>query len=109
MPMRLVSPVLVGRQDEMARFMAAYDRACAGEPTVVVVAGEAGVGKSRFVREATERAAGSGARVLTGGCVELGGEGVPFVPVVEALRVLVRNTPPGGVFRHDSAHITGGP
>ncbi|MGH2813886.1 MAG: ATP-binding protein, partial [Actinomycetota bacterium] len=33
----------------------------------------------------------AGATVLTGGCVELGGEGVPFVPLVEALRGLVRD------------------
>ena len=31
--------------------------------------------------------------VLTGGCIELGGEGLPLVPLVEALRTLVRTTP----------------
>src|SRR3954469_9093587 len=68
----------------------ALARTAAGEPGVVLVSGEAGVGKSRLL-EGAFRGAGD-VRVLTGGCVELGGEGLPFVPLVEALRALVRTT-----------------
>jgi hypothetical protein len=49
------------------------------------------VGKSRLLEAAFGPT--TDARVLTGGCVELGGEGLPFVPLVEALRALVRTTP----------------
>jgi DNA-binding CsgD family transcriptional regulator/tetratricopeptide (TPR) repeat protein len=70
--------------------VAARDSAVAGEPAVVLVGGEAGVGKTRLVEEAAERARASGARVLTGSCVELGGEGLPLSPVVDALRTLTR-------------------
>ena len=110
MPLRLVSPMVVGRRTELDRFAAAYHRAVADEPNMVLVAGEAGVGKTRFISEATERV-GHDARVLSGGCVELGGEGLPFVPIVEALRSLVRATAPAdldrflGGARHDLARL----
>ncbi|UUT34648.1 ATP-binding protein [Microbacterium elymi] len=39
---------MVGRDDELARLQAAFARASAGEPSAVVVAGEAGIGKSRL-------------------------------------------------------------
>ncbi|MGZ4227873.1 MAG: helix-turn-helix transcriptional regulator [Solirubrobacteraceae bacterium] len=84
----LVSPVLVGRQAEFAALDGALERALAGEATAVVVGGEAGVGKSRLVHELSRRADEAGARVLVGGCVEFGGEGIPFGPLVEVLRSL---------------------
>jgi predicted ATPase len=40
----LVSPVFVGRGEELAALLAALESAAAGEPAVVVVGGEAGVG-----------------------------------------------------------------
>jgi DNA-binding NarL/FixJ family response regulator/Tfp pilus assembly protein PilF len=90
----LVSPVLVGREAELSALVAALDSAVAGEPAVVLLGGEAGVGKTRLVEEAASRARDAGARVLTGGCVELGGEGLPFMPLADALRALMRVTPP---------------
>jgi hypothetical protein len=86
----LVSPVFVGRGPELAALVAALESAIAGEPAVVLVGGEAGVGKTRLVEEAAERARERGARVLTGSCIELGGEGVPLSPLVDALRTLMR-------------------
>jgi DNA-binding CsgD family transcriptional regulator len=89
----LISPVLVGRRREIEALHAAFERAVAGEPGVVVVGGEAGVGKTRLVEEAAGAAGGAGARVLTGACVQLGGEGVPFAPLVDVLRTLAGTTP----------------
>ncbi|HKO28867.1 MAG TPA: AAA family ATPase, partial [Solirubrobacteraceae bacterium] len=86
----LVSPVFVGRGPELAAMVAALDSAVAGEPAIVLVGGEAGVGKTRLVEEAADRARAGGARVLTGSCIELGGEGLPLSPVVDALRTLTR-------------------
>src|SRR4051794_15773773 len=94
MPRELVSPVLVGREAELAAVMAAFAAAVAGDPAVVLLGGEAGVGKTRLVEEAAERARAAGARVLLGGCVELGGEGVPLMPVTDALRSLLRESDP---------------
>jgi DNA-binding CsgD family transcriptional regulator/tetratricopeptide (TPR) repeat protein len=87
----LTSPTFVGRTEELARLAAAGDRAAAGTPTAVLVGGEAGVGKTRLVGELVAAARANGATVLVGGCVELGGEGVPFAPLIEALRGVVRD------------------
>src|SRR5947207_9046914 len=91
---RLVSPVLVGRQRETEAIEARLQQAQAGSPAVVLVGGEAGVGKTRLVDELGRNAAAGGARVLVGRCVPLGGDGLPFAPLVDALRQLVRTTPP---------------
>ena len=87
----LTSATFVGRTEELARLAAAADRAAAGTPTAVVVGGEAGVGKTRLVGELVASARQAGATVLVGGCVELGGEGLPFAPLIEALRGFVRD------------------
>jgi DNA-binding CsgD family transcriptional regulator/tetratricopeptide (TPR) repeat protein len=87
----LTSPTFVGRTEELARLAAAADRAAAGTPTAVLVGGEAGVGKTRLVGELVASARQAGATVLVGGCVELGGEGMPFAPLIEALRPFVRD------------------
>jgi DNA-binding CsgD family transcriptional regulator len=87
----LTSPTFVGRTEELAQLAAAGERAAAGTPTTVLIGGEAGVGKTRLVDEAVAAARANGATVLVGGCVELGGEGVPFAPLIEALRGVVRD------------------
>jgi DNA-binding CsgD family transcriptional regulator len=68
-----------------------------GGPSVVLIGGEAGVGKSRLVREFAARASAAGAQVLTGGCVELGTDGLPFAPFTAVLRDLVRDLGAEGV------------
>jgi transcriptional regulator with PAS, ATPase and Fis domain len=51
MAARVSSPRLVGRAEELARLAAALDRAAAGDPAAVLVAGEVGMGKTRLVAE----------------------------------------------------------
>ncbi|SDC46117.1 regulatory protein, luxR family [Geodermatophilus telluris] len=77
---------LVGRDGELATLVAAVDRAAAGRGAAVLVAGDAGVGKSRLLDELAARAAGRGLRVLTGHCVDLGDVGLPYLPFVDLLR-----------------------
>jgi predicted ATPase len=95
--MRSVSPVLVGRAEQLAVLDAALAPARREGPSVVLIGGEAGVGKSRLVSEFTTRAGAAGARVLTGGCVELGTDGLPFAPFTAVLRELVRDLGVDGV------------
>jgi class 3 adenylate cyclase/DNA-binding CsgD family transcriptional regulator/tetratricopeptide (TPR) repeat protein len=83
-----VSPTFVGRAEELQILEAAGRRVADGEPAVVLVGGEAGIGKTRLVAEFTARCVADGTRVLAGGCVPVGGEGLPYAPVVEALRPL---------------------
>jgi predicted ATPase len=89
----VVSPVLVGRRGELARLRTLLDQAVGGSPAVVLLGGEAGVGKSRLVRELSSAAGVLGVRVLSGGCVELGGEGMALAPLVDMLRSLARSAP----------------
>ena len=84
----LPSSAFVGRADELRRLDAVLDRAGHGRPAVVLVAGDAGVGKTRLLVALAERAHARGMRVLMGGCVELGDIGLPYLPVVDALREL---------------------
>ncbi|HEX3312651.1 MAG TPA: AAA family ATPase [Streptosporangiaceae bacterium] len=86
------SPVFVGRREEIASLTALLERAADGEPGFAIVAGEAGVGKTRLVTELAGQAAGSGFTVLAGHCVELGAEGLPLAPLIDALRTLARTT-----------------
>jgi tetratricopeptide (TPR) repeat protein len=85
---RVASPTLVGRVEELSLLEAARGRAADAEPAVVLVGGEAGVGKTRLVTELTSRCAADGTSVLAGGCVPVGGDGLPFAPITEALRPL---------------------
>jgi ATP/maltotriose-dependent transcriptional regulator MalT len=86
------SPVFVGRREEIASLTALLERARDGEPGFAIVAGEAGVGKTRLVTELAGQAADSGFTVLAGHCVELGAEGLPLAPLIDALRTLARTT-----------------
>lgn len=77
---------IVGRQAEFERLGQSYARADAGEPAVQLVLGEAGVGKTTLLDNFAARI---DAMVLVGGCVPVGGEAMPFVPVIAALRQFV--------------------
>lgn len=82
-----ISPVLVGRATELATLTAAV----AAPPSVVVVAGEAGIGKSRLVREVL--AAVQGRVSLVGHCDPVQ-EPFPLGPVLEAIREGAAHLPP---------------
>jgi DNA-binding CsgD family transcriptional regulator len=99
MATRAMSPVLVGRSRELAVLTAALGSGRRDGPSVVLIGGEAGVGKSRLVREFAARSRAAGARVLTGGCVELGTDGLPFAPFTAVLRDLARDLGVDGVAR----------
>ncbi|MEV0174079.1 AAA family ATPase [Streptomyces sp. NPDC050803] len=88
-----VSPVFVGRADELQILNDALARAAAGEPQALLIGGEAGVGKTRLVEEFADGAAREGAVVALGGCVEIGADGLPFAPFSTALRALRRVLP----------------
>jgi predicted ATPase/DNA-binding CsgD family transcriptional regulator len=81
---------LVGRRDELARFHAAFEACLENVPSTVVVAGEAGVGKTRLVREFLRYASERGATTATGSCFELAETSLPYAPFVAVLRRLVQ-------------------
>lgn len=84
----LFSPSFVGRGFELRALASALADAAERQATAVLVGGEAGVGKSRLIQEFAGEAELSGARVILGQSVELGGDGLPFAPIAGALRDL---------------------
>ncbi len=87
MAARISSPSLIGRAAELEVLLAAAQDRDAG-CRLVVVDGEAGVGKSRLVAEFTDRARLLGMNVVAGNCLALGDDGVPYAPITEIVRRL---------------------
>lgn len=90
MASRVTTPSIVGRDDELARIAAAIADAAAERPRFVLVAGEAGIGKTRLVEEVAQHHRSGGGRVLVGACLDIGDGGLPYLPLAEALRGLSR-------------------
>jgi DNA-binding CsgD family transcriptional regulator len=86
----LITPVFIGRGAQLADLESAYAAVRRGEPATVLLGGEAGVGKSRLVAEFAGLVPAQGGRVLVGGCLELGADGLPFAPFTAVIRDLVR-------------------
>jgi predicted ATPase len=84
-----VSPVIVGRDEQLAALEAALAATHGGEPAAVLLGGGTGVGKTRLVTEFAGRVAGAGGRALTGGCLEPDAARLPFAPFTAVLRQLV--------------------
>jgi len=89
MATRVASPEFIGRRHELDTLNDLIVKAAAGDTVVALVGGDAGMGKTRLVDEVEALARERGMLVLEGGCVSIGsGEGLPFAPIVEALRRL---------------------
>ena len=77
-------PALAGRAAEVGRLAAAWAAATAGRPTLLLVAGEGGIGKTRLAAELALTVEATGGRVLTARCYT--GERSLFLqPLVDAL------------------------
>jgi DNA-binding NarL/FixJ family response regulator len=85
---------MVGRAGQLAKLESALGRVRDGAPATVLIGGEAGIGKTRLVSEFTRWA---DTRILTGGCLELGTDGLPFAPFTALLRDLNRDLGPDGI------------
>ncbi len=112
---RISSPRFVGRGKELAWLDGAL---ASGGPRTLLLGGEAGIGKTRLLAEFAARAQAAGARVLTGSCLHVGAGTLPYAPVSQALRQLVRQVDPpvlaelAGAFRPELARLVpdlGGP
>ncbi|WP_042338616.1 ATP-binding protein [Paraburkholderia ferrariae] len=80
----------VGRVRELNVLQAALQRARSGVRQLVVVAGEAGIGKTALIDGFLARIGGDEVRACRGGCVEGHRRGEVFYPVLEALGRLCR-------------------
>ena len=78
-------PALIGRESELSRLLGALG----GDDRLVLVVGDAGVGKTRFVAEGGTRAAAAGMVMLRGECLPLL-RTLPLHPLADALADLGR-------------------
>ncbi|WP_433471644.1 helix-turn-helix transcriptional regulator [Saccharomonospora azurea] len=85
---------LVGRVPQLRRLQAALDDAEHGRGRGALLAGDAGVGKTRLLKEVTSEAARRGCLVLTGQCLDVDEGGLPYLPFTEALGALAASDDP---------------
>lgn len=84
---------LIGRERELALLAHGLAEARAGQPGVILLAGEPGIGKTRLLDEFRLRALHGGASVLRGGASQA--EGMPaYLPFLEALGEQIAQAPP---------------
>src|SRR5215831_3425233 len=89
---RLAWGHFIGRAEEMAALRAAIDAALGGQASLVMVAGEPGIGKTRLAEEAGTYARLRGAQVLVGRCYE-GESASPYSAFVEVIREYISTRP----------------
>lgn len=102
---------IVGRSTELETARGLLRRALSGSTAVLVVGGEAGVGKTRLVDAVTAEARDLGFRVAAGSCLRMDAGAMPYAAIVAALRQLTRDGDPGsiaaslGAYRHEIARL----
>ncbi|MGH7860293.1 MAG: AAA family ATPase, partial [Candidatus Binatia bacterium] len=80
-----VEPGFVGRRSEVEELRIALDETFEGRARLFLVAGEAGIGKTRLAEEIARQAEARGARSTWGRCWH-GGGSPPFWPWVQVIR-----------------------
>jgi DNA-binding CsgD family transcriptional regulator len=88
----VLCPVLVGRRSQLQALELALAGTLTGQGGCAVVTGEAGIGKSRLIRELARLAAAQQVPVVTGRAVPASAS-APYRPVTEALLQLLRRRP----------------
>jgi DNA-binding CsgD family transcriptional regulator/tetratricopeptide (TPR) repeat protein len=111
MARRPTSARLVGREEELNDLL---DTLASHDPDrpVVLVAGEAGIGKTRLLTEVVGRLGGAGAgsspwTIVRGSCLRLADGELPFAPILEILDAL-RDRVPAGTVDALRARLAGG-
>ena len=94
---RAVAGAFVGREVELGRLSTALGDALEGQGRLILVAGQAGIGKTRIAEELGAEARTRGIRVLWGHCYEEG-EGAPgYWPWIQILRAYVSSRVPAAL------------
>src|SRR5947199_7249061 len=84
----VICPLLIRRIDELAAFNLLLDRARSGKGQIVLLSGEAGIGKSRLAAEAKTYATAQGFLLLQGQCFPTD-RSCPYAPLLDLLRSCV--------------------
>lgn len=88
----MLCPVLIGRDTHVATITRLLDRARTGQGEVVLISGEAGIGKSRLVAEAKQLAVARGFATLQTACFEQE-RALPYAPLLDLVRMAQPATP----------------
>src|SRR5580765_5060301 len=88
MPVSSGTPLLLGRERDIAELDEALALAAQGTPQTVLVGGDAGIGKTTLVADLERRAGELGFTVTTGHGLDIEA-GMSFAPVVEGVRSLL--------------------
>ena len=81
----MICPVLIGRTAQLDALDRRLESAHDGRGQVVLIAGEAGIGKSRLVAEAQARAVEQAFAIVQGRCFEPD-RALPYAPLLDLLR-----------------------
>src|SRR5437879_1055318 len=81
----ITCPVLIGRTPELTSLRALVEQVKGGQGQVVIVSGEAGVGKSRLVLETRAIATAAGFQVMQGNCFPTD-RSCPYAPLLDLLQ-----------------------
>ena len=93
----VVCPVLIGRENDLQRLDRLITQSQEGRGQIALISGEAGIGKSRLVREAKARAP-QGTMILEGACFQT--ESVlPYAPILDLFRNFLETHPPEEIAR----------
>src|SRR5688572_26466865 len=93
----IVCPVLIGRESDLQRLDRLITQSQEGRGQIALISGEAGIGKSRLVREAKARAP-QGTMILEGACFQT--ESVlPYAPILDLFRNFLETHPPEEIAR----------
>jgi DNA-binding SARP family transcriptional activator len=85
-----LASLFAGRISENQTLVKCYELTTTGQPQLVVLRGEAGIGKTRLARKFLDWASSKGAELLQGSAFESSSH-LPFQPLVEALRLWLEN------------------
>ena len=89
---RVRGEAFVGRRDEVTHLASVgAEVAGSGRGQMVVIAGDAGVGKSRLVQEFSDRVSRDGWTTAAGGCVDVAAGALTYAALIEILRHLDRH------------------
>ena len=88
----LLCPIMIGRAEPTATLNRCLELTQAAHGNTLLIAGEAGIGKSRFATEAKAHARVLGMQAVQGNCFE-SDRVFPYAPLIDLLRDLLDNRP----------------
>src|ERR1700754_3060645 len=80
---------MVGRHAELAEISNVWSDVRDGQASGILISGEAGVGKTRLVQECVRQVLADGGEVLAGASFRISTGGLPYGPILDALRRLL--------------------